>query len=308
MKELYFKSNDNITDIHAVIWEPNGNIKGIVQIIHGMNEHITMYQKFAEILNKNGYIVCGIDLLGHGDSIIDKEHLGYFAIKDSKNILIEDNHELYNQIIKKYNNFPYFVLGYSLGSIITRNYIEKYSNELNGVLLLSSPYHSNLKMCIAKIQTSLIAFYHHGWFYRSNYLYRKTTGDNNKYFPNELPGSWLTKDKNQLKMWSKDEKNRFKFTCNAYYTMFELLKNKELKQINHNIPIILLCGKNDPCTDFGNDIIKLKNMYIKNQIKNIKYKTYNNLRHSILNDNESSIVINDIITFLNLNILKNPNN
>ena len=63
---MYFRSKNGATDIHAMSWIPEGEPRGIVQIIHGMIEHIGRYEDFAEFLRSKGYIVAGHDHLGHG--------------------------------------------------------------------------------------------------------------------------------------------------------------------------------------------------------------------------------------------------
>ncbi|MDE6292395.1 MAG: alpha/beta hydrolase, partial [Bacilli bacterium] len=91
-QEITYKSSDGITDIHAIIWKPTIPITAILQISHGMIEHIRRYENLAKELNKYGILVCGNDHLGHGYSIVDKDHYGYFAPKNADNILVEDLH------------------------------------------------------------------------------------------------------------------------------------------------------------------------------------------------------------------------
>lgn len=64
-KEIIFKSTNGIDDLSAIIWDcPNP--KFILQICHGMSEHIGRYKDFAEFLNSHGIIVAGNNHLGHG--------------------------------------------------------------------------------------------------------------------------------------------------------------------------------------------------------------------------------------------------
>lgn len=309
-KDITYKSKDNITDIHATIWIPTTEIKAIIQLSHGMVEHKDRYESLALHLNEQGFLVCANDHLGHGDSIVDKDHLGYFAAKDSATILVDDTYSLTKIVKDEYPNIPIFILGHSFGSFIIRNYLPKYSNEIDGVILSGTANHSKLKMNFAKMVASIISIYKGGQFYKSKYLEKATTGNFNKYFKNNIKFSWLTKDYQYLEDYGKDPKCRFRFTINAYQAMFTLIKNanKNYKNVKKDLPILLLSGKDDPVTDFGKSVIKLNNFYKKLKFTNVKYKIYNGLRHSIFNEKEKVIVINDLVQFINLNILKQKEN
>ena len=66
-KEFTFPSRNGTDRIHAYPWEPeSGNIRGIFQIIHGMQEYVERYEEFAIFLAKEGFLVVGEDHLGHG--------------------------------------------------------------------------------------------------------------------------------------------------------------------------------------------------------------------------------------------------
>ena len=68
MREQHFTfpSWNGSNEIHAVHWIPDGEIRMVVQISHGMSEHIRRYRAFAEHLCTYGILVCGHDHLGHG--------------------------------------------------------------------------------------------------------------------------------------------------------------------------------------------------------------------------------------------------
>ena len=51
-EEIYYLSADKKTKIHAVEWKPEGEIKGIIQIIHGVTEHILRYEECAKFFTE----------------------------------------------------------------------------------------------------------------------------------------------------------------------------------------------------------------------------------------------------------------
>ena len=144
-----FLSSDQKTDIHAVRWEPDeGEIKGILQISHGMVEYIERYEEFAEFMTRQGFLVAGNDHLGHGESVVSQELWGYFAPKNGSDIVVEDIHKLRTMIQEEYPDLPYFILGHSMGSFLLRKYLSKYGTGLSGALILGTGTQpdSNLKL------------------------------------------------------------------------------------------------------------------------------------------------------------------
>lgn len=307
-KEIRYPSNDNITEIHACMWIPVGKINAILQIEHGMTSYIKRYESIAEILNNAGILVCGSDHLGHGESVIDREHYGYFASVRGDKILIEDAIKLTDLVKAEYPNIPYYILGHSFGSFLVRNYITKYDNEVNGAIIMGSAYHSPLKMDLAILYTAIHQFYHHGWFYRSASLKKMTIGNMHKYFEDNDPNCWLTRNKEVLKSYANDPMCDISFTCNGYLNMFRLIKNANkksaLKNINKDLPLFIVSGGDDPVGNFGKRVERIYKFYKAAKMNNVKLKIYNNMRHEILSEPERIIVVNDLIAFINSNNLK----
>ena len=79
-EEFYFDSRDGESRIHAVRYTPDdGNVKGIVQVVHGMAEYVERYENLAEFLTARGILVTGEDHLGHGKSVAEGGTYGYFC-------------------------------------------------------------------------------------------------------------------------------------------------------------------------------------------------------------------------------------
>lgn len=67
--EFYFPSKDGNTEIHTIEWKPEGQVKAVLQLSHGMVEYVDRYSEFAEYLCEKGFYVVGNDHLGHGKSV-----------------------------------------------------------------------------------------------------------------------------------------------------------------------------------------------------------------------------------------------
>ena len=306
-KDFYYKSKDEKTNIHAIVWEPETQPKLIIQIVHGMCDYAARYEEVALYFNRAGAIVCAEDHLGHGNSVVDSKHYGYFADKNSTDILIEDTHELTKIMREKYPRTPYFVIGHSMGSFILRNYLTKYGKELRGAIIMGTGNISSFKCLYAKFVTRIIKTFKGGWMYRSRFMYNKTIGNNAKYFEEKNPCCWLTRDYKIIEKYERDPLCRFRFTLNANYTLFDLIqksnKKKLIKQIPKNLPILFTSGKDDPVGNFGKGVEKASKKYIANGLTNIKIKLYNNMRHELFNELEKELVYGDIIQYIN-NIIK----
>ena len=114
--EFYFPSKDGNTEIHTIEWKPEGEVKAVLQLSHGMVEYIKRYDEFAEFMCSHGYYVVGNDHLGHGKSVQSKSEYGFFNEKYGNACVIGDMHTLRQRTMKKYPDVPYFMLGHSMGS------------------------------------------------------------------------------------------------------------------------------------------------------------------------------------------------
>lgn len=168
-KSFYFTSSTK-EEIYAKIWKDDklDNYRGIVQLVHGMEEHIGRYENFAQILSSQGYIVVGHDHLGHGNTAKKEDDFGYFAKKDGWNHLAEDVHILQNKIAREYPKLQYFIFGHSMGSLVVRTYLTKYQDNLAGVIL-SGTSGQKMGLLVGRMLTKLIMFIK-GERYRSKLL------------------------------------------------------------------------------------------------------------------------------------------
>ena len=53
--EFYFPSKDGNTEIHTIEWKPEGSVKAVLQLSHGMVEYIGRYDEFAQDVYKRQY-------------------------------------------------------------------------------------------------------------------------------------------------------------------------------------------------------------------------------------------------------------
>ena len=122
--EFYYPSKDGNTEIHTIEWIPDGEIKAVVQLCHGMVEYIDRYDDFASYLCERGFYVVGNDHLGHGKSVQSKSEYGYFSDRYGNACLIGDMHTLRQRTQKKYPDVPYFLIGHSMLHLFGYDHME----------------------------------------------------------------------------------------------------------------------------------------------------------------------------------------
>lgn len=305
-EEFYYKSQDGITDIHAVKWHSDCTPIAVLQIVHGMVEFIERYDLFAEFLAEKGIVVFGNDHLGHGKSVINESRYGYFAKNDGNAKLLGDIHALHGIASSQYGGIPYFILGHSMGSFLTRQYIEKHSNDLDGAIIMGTGSQPAAILNIARTVCSTIALFK-GWEYRSKFVDNLAFGGYNKKFePAHTDKDWLSKDDDIVANYIAEPKCRFLFTLNGYHNLFYSIKDCQKKRniaaIPKKLPVLFVAGAEDPVGNFGKGVYRAYKAFVKAGISDVSVKLYENDRHEILNETDKQNVFDDIFQWINVRL------
>lgn len=296
-QEFYYPSRDGVTQIHAVEWIPDGEVKAILQICHGMVEHIERYNDFAEFLSKHGIYVVGHDHLGHGKSVTLSDKLGFFHEKDGNACVIADIQQLRMRTERKYPNILYFMIGHSMGSFLLRQYLGLYSGGLSGAIIMGTGEQPNLILRAGKLVCKLIARWK-GWDYRSIFVNSLAVGGYEK----KMGAGWISKNTENVERYAADPLCGFIFTVNAYYHMFDGMSkmNRQEKETKASttLPLFFVAGKEDPVGNFGKGVERVYNKYKKAGYQDIELKLYEGDRHEILNELDREVVYQDILTWI----------
>lgn len=308
-KEFTFPSLGYGQDIYACIWKCEGfeKYRGIIQIAHGMGEHILRYQGIAVFLAKQGFIVCGNDHLGHGRSIQDEEEKGFFGDEEeSWKYLLQDMHYLMTFTKKLFEPLPYFLLGHDLGSLLAREFATLYHSELAGTILMGTSggnllLNANLNLCEEGILLK-------GAKARAYAVHRLAFGAFNlKFAPSRTEFDWLSSDTEMVDRFIEDEDCGFVFTYSGYREIFSLLKRvcslEWALRMNRELPVLLLSGKNDPVGNYGKGVKQVCSWLNQAGCTNVEMKLFDEGRHELLNDQCYYEVYRYILKWLN-NVLE----
>ena len=128
MKNLEIIAYDGLK-LQGYLFDEVKKPKGIIQIIHGMQEHGLRYEETCKYFNKQGYIAFVSDLRGHGKTAIDENHLGQ-SDGDIFSQTVSDQMTISEKLVEMYPNLPLNIFGHSYGSFITQKYIQRYCHFL----------------------------------------------------------------------------------------------------------------------------------------------------------------------------------
>ncbi len=299
IKNFIIESNFDKLPLHVTVYEPSGEKKGILQILHGMCEYKERYASFMEYFCQKGFVVVCHDQRGHGDSVKETKDLGYFYDNSAKAI-VEDAAQMTQYIKELYPNLPVTVFGHSMGSMVARCYLRDFDMLADKVIVCGSPSKNPLAGIAVGLAKTIALF--RGAHHRSRFLCYVSTGKGNKKFPGEPKGAWLSQNRENIEAFYSNPKGKFVFTCNGFENLFRLMKYTYKKKgylvQNPTLPIHFISGSDDPV--LVNDMKWFQSIEFLRErgYENVSGKLYKGLRHEVFHDIDKEEVLADILAFL----------
>lgn len=302
-EEFYFDSRDNDTKLHAVRWMPDSeNVAGIVQIVHGMAEYVERYEELAAYLTDRNFVVTGEDHLGHGKSVPEGGQQGYFCEQDPATVVVRDVHRLKKMTQELYPGVPYFILGHSMGSFITRNYICRYGTGIDGALILGTGMQSAGLLLASKTVAAIEGAFR-GQRHVSRMMDKAAFGAYNRRIAEKRTDyDWLSRDAERVDAYIADPDCGFVFTVNGFKTLFELIsrakKPENLRKIPAELSIFMASGAEDPVGNYGKGVEKAYRSLQGVGVRDLTLKLYPEDRHELMNEPDREQVMADIAEWL----------
>lgn len=289
MTEFTFLSTDGKTQLHGMRWEPDGgSVRAVLQICHGVAEHIARYDAFARYLNGLGIAVVGHDHLGHGLSLPEGGTPVYFGESNTWNTVVDDIYVLHQRIRLWYPDVPLCIMGHSMGSFLTRTYLIRYPGTVKAAIIMGTGWQPKAViaggMAVAKAVGAVV-----GENGTSDLVTNLAFGAYNKLFaPNRTSCDWLSADEGNVDAYMADPLCGADATVGLFRQMLSGIrfnqKLSNLRQMDSRIPVLFVAGEKDPVGDCGNGVRRTYQEFRRAGVQDCTLKLYPGLRHEILNE------------------------
>lgn len=295
------KDNKELAIYH---WK-NNDPKAIVQLIHGMSEHLGRYNHFANFLVSQGFAVVGHDQRGHGKTAKDIQHVGHVADQDGVELLVQDVRDVKKHINELYPGKKIVALGHSFGSFVLRKFSADYPQGHDAFIYSATGGHPGWKGAIGDKVAG--AFKLLGRRNRNKILTSLTFGDFNKKYPNKrTEKDWLSRDNQVVDDYINDP-----FCMQIFSTQFfqdlanltmEVSTETTIQNVDFSKPTLFFAGTMDPVGNYGEGVKEVANKYKHVGVKDVTMKLYEDGRHEMLNELNKEEVYQDVVDWINTKV------
>lgn len=253
-------------NITSFCYEIVPNCSQAIIILHGLAEHKGRYIDFMNKLCEFGITSFALDLRGHGESSGNRGDIDNFST------YLKDLSSFINFIIENFDIKKIILFGHSLGGQIVAAYSmsELCPKEVKAIIL-SSP----------AIAFGFLQLLFH-------------------FIPYKICGNLKIKKRHSESKEMLEYSRNDPLACRNYSvrllgTMFIDGKKQARKSLEKiELPTLILCGEKDPLIKSN----KLKRYLKKVNNKNIRLKTYPNVKHRIVQNEGCEERIQDIINWI----------
>lgn len=300
--DAYFNSSTTVNKIHSVIWQDDTKTPiAILQIAHGLGEHMGRYEEFARFLAANGVIVCGNDHLGHGLSVDAMEDLGFTCEKDGDLRLVDDMHILYHIMHRRYPDLKYYLFGHSMGAACVRVFLSHFGHDVDGAILCGiTELQPIARLSVGPVDKLTEKFNPHT---KSKFLTEQLNAAMNRPFSSSArtPNDWLSSDEDQVNEIMADPLCNFPLSYalirDIVHLQTECAAGDWVSRVPLQLPLMLIGGAEDPVGKNGRAVIDLAEK-LEAAGHTPEVILYPGCRHNLLNETVRDKIFNDILIWL----------
>ena len=304
-EELRFPSADGRSTIRALVWWPalaaGARPRGVVQVIHGMAEHVERYGALACLFAAHGFVVCGDDHAGHGASC-DPDSYGCLPARGGAEALVADEHTLRRLMTERVGaDVPYLLLGHSLGSYIARVYLAERGEGLAGVVLSGT---GTLPVAVSWAGHALarLTCAARGEDYRSKLLDDMGVGGYARAVPGPTGCEWLSHNEKNVATYVADSRCGFMFSAGGYAAVTKLTARAcslaWARRAPHDVPLLFVSGAEDPVGDNGRGVRAAAELARRAGQRHVDVRIYEGMRHEIFNEDDGGRVMADVLSWV----------
>ncbi|MEH6551480.1 MAG: lysophospholipase [Pseudomonadales bacterium] len=272
MSHLESTFESPIGNIYYQQWSPAQDIKAVIMLIHGLAEHSSRYQHFADYFTQLGYAVCAIDLPGHGKSAGTPGYIDKFA--DFTRTVTR-----FLDLIKtQHADLPIYLVGHSMGGLISTTILLDHQAEISGCILsgpaISSPIQPPaFQLYIIKLLSMLVP----------------------KLGVLALDSAGVSRDPKVVEKYINDPLNYTgKLSARIVSELFKGMANIRTRANEITTPILILHGGEDSmAAPEGSQLL-----FDRCQSNNKNLHIYPDLYHEIFNEPEQEAIFGEIANWL----------
>jgi alpha-beta hydrolase superfamily lysophospholipase len=300
--EYTFPSGDGKTPLHAVVWQPEGPVAAVVQIAHGVSEYVGRYDSTARWLTDRGIAVVGNDHIGHGQSLAPGAAPLYFGGRGSWETVVDDLRTLRVREGQRFPGAPYFLMGFSMGSFLTRSYLIRYPGDVSGAIVVGTGQMSLPAIAYCR----LIALRENrrvGAERTSDVVNQLSFDKYNRIFsPTRTEYDWLSADPKNVDAYIADPlcggSASVGLCREMLRAMRDLQRPRELGKMDPGLPVLFAAGEQDPVGDCGQGARRAYESFRRAGVRDVTLRLYPGARHEIFNDLCQEQVRADLLAWL----------
>ena len=301
MRTDHYYPSCGVGQIHYCKWTPEQPPKAVIQLVHGIAERITRYDRFANYLNDLGFVVVGEDHMGHGDSIGEDGIRGYFHGGWFNGV--QDTYQLLEDTKKEYPDLPYVLFGHSMGSFMVRTILAKYPESgISAAIICGTGWQPTFALpTLIKVLEAVCK--KNGEEIPNQKIHDLVFGGYNKRVENpRTPQDWLTRDEQIVDRYIADPLCGFVASCGLMRDMIMGIRYVQtpanLANMKKYLSVLFIAGDADPVGPYGKGVEKAAKAFRKSGMVNVTVKLYPEARHEILNEINYREVFEDIREWL----------
>ena len=283
-ERFQFTSGDGLS-IACAKWGDHHEPRGVIQIAHGLGEHIGRYAELADFLVEDEFVVYGNDHRGHGLTAKPSDSFGDFG-PAGFNQLVEDMVSIRVIAKQEHPGKPYILLGHGLGSFAAQQFVLDHSHSIDGLALSGSGALDGL----ARLDQSI------------------SPGTdpmklmNAAFEPARTPSDWLSRDNGQVDAFRNDPlcfPALKPESMQSFLDAFPRLADpREIRKVRDDLPIYIFSGSDDPVGQRLEGVRVLIDRYRSAGLTSIVHDFYSGGRHEMLHETNRRDVITNLLVWI----------
>lgn len=301
MRTDFYYDSHGAGKIHGCRWEPDGQPKAVLQILHGIAEYVERYDEFARYLNSHGILVVAEDHMGHGQSFPNGGTKGYFD--GGWFTAVDDSYELLQRTHAEYPNVPYILFGHSMGSFMARTILGRYPNSgISAAIICGTGWQPSAILPVGIGACKLICRFA-GERKPNEKLQSMVFGSYNARVEHPRTAfDWLNRDAKAVDAYIADPLCGFTASAGLLRDMMMGIRYIQLPEtlaaMRKDLPVFFIAGGDDPVGGYGETVRQTAEEFRKAGMSNVSERIYPLCRHEILNEINRQEVYEDVTEWL----------